>query len=281
MTIYPLVLQLGPVTLTGYGVMMMVAFVMAGWSIQLDLRGRGLNEDYAADIILAAVIGGLIGAKVWYVVVSRDWQALFRRGGFVWYGGFLGGVIAVLVNGWRLRVPARYTMELTAAACALGYALGRVGCFLVNDDYGIPTSLPWGMKFPRGLPPTTVANLAHMHVTFPPNANPLDVVAVHPTELYETTIMLLVFAWLWRERTHHHALGWRFGVYLVLAGVERFLIEFIRAKDDRFFGPISLAQVASLAVVLVGIAITVRLWAPDPAPPAATGHLARPLPAPA
>src|SRR5579862_4817870 len=102
MTIYPLVLTLGPLTLTGYGVMMMVAFVMAGWTIQLDLRERGLNEDYAADIVLAAVIGGLVGAKVWYVIVSRDWEALFRRGGFVWYGGFLGGAIAVLANGWRL-----------------------------------------------------------------------------------------------------------------------------------------------------------------------------------
>lgn len=274
MTIYPLVLQLGPVTLTGYGVMMMVAFVMAGWAIQLELRSRGLNEDYAADIILAAVVGGLVGAKVWYVVVSRDWEALFRRGGFVWYGGFLGGVAAVLANGWRLRVPPRYTMELTAAALALGYALGRVGCFVVNDDYGIPTSLPWGMKFPRGLPPTTVANLEHMHVTFPPNTNPLEVVAVHPTELYETTLMLLVFAWLWRARTHHHAVGWRFGVYLVLAGVERFLIEFIRAKDDRFFGPLSLAQLASLGVVLIGVVITARLWAPDAVAPPAAGRLA-------
>ncbi|HXQ28841.1 MAG TPA: prolipoprotein diacylglyceryl transferase [Gemmatimonadales bacterium] len=274
MTIYPLVLQLGPVTLTGYGVMMMVSFVMAGWAIQLELRERGLNEDYAADIILAAVIGGLVGAKVWYVVVTRDWSALFRRGGFVWYGGFLGGVVAVLANGWRLRVPPRYTMEFTAAALAVGYALGRVGCFLVNDDYGIPTSLPWGMRFPRGLPPTTVANLEHMHVTFPPTANPLEVVAVHPTELYETTLMLLAFAWLWRARTHHHALGWRFGVYLVLAGTERFLIEFIRAKDDRFFGPLSLAQIASLGVVAVGVVVTARLWAPDRVAPGVSGHLA-------
>jgi len=113
-----------------------------------------------------------------------------------------------------------------------------------------------------------------MHVTFPPNTNPLEVVAVHPTELYETTLMLLVFAWLWRARTHHHAVGWRFGVYLVLAGVERFLIEFIRAKDDRFFGPLSLAQLASLGVVLIGVVITARLWAPDAVAPPVAGRLA-------
>jgi phosphatidylglycerol---prolipoprotein diacylglyceryl transferase len=265
MTIYPFVLQFGPITLTGYGLMMMAAFLMAGWAIQLDLRGRGLNEDYAADIVVAAVVGGLLGAKLWYVVWSRDWESLFRRGGFVWYGGLLGGIGAVLLNGWRLRVPPRYTMELTAAPLALGYALGRVGCFLVNDDYGIPSTLPWAMKFPNGLPPTTVSQLSRFHVVFPPGTNPLDVVAVHPTQLYETVLMFLAFLWLWRLRTHRHALGWRFGVYLVLAGVERFLIEFVRAKDDRIFGPLSVAQVTSLLVALAGIAIMVRLRAPGPA----------------
>jgi phosphatidylglycerol:prolipoprotein diacylglycerol transferase len=230
MTIYPFVLQLGPLTLTGYGLMMMVAFLMAGWAIQLDLREHGFDEEYAADIIIAAVIGGLVGAKLWYVVVTGDWEATFHRGGFVWYGGFLGGVAAVLLNGRRLGVPARYTMEFAAAPLALGYALGRVGCFLVNDDYGIPASVPWAMKFPHGLPPTTVANLERMHVTFPPDANPLAVVAVHPTEIYETAAMLLVFAWLWHLRSHRHRVGWRFGVYLGLAGLERFLVEIVRAK---------------------------------------------------
>ncbi len=262
MTIYPLVFQLGPLTITGYGLMMMVAFLMAGWAIQMDLRRRGMNEDYAADVVFAAVIGGIVGAKVWYVLLTGEWDTLFRRGGFVWYGGFLGGVAGVLLNGWRKRVPPRWTMELTAAPLALGYALGRVGCFLVNDDYGIPSSLPWAMKFPEGLPPTTVANLELMHVPFPPNANPAEVVAVHPTQLYETALMMLAFWWLWRLREHRHGTGWLFGVYLVLAGAERFLIEFVRAKDDRLFGPISLAQVTSVLLVLVGLYVMQRLRAP-------------------
>lgn len=262
MTIYPFVLQLGPIALTGYGLMMMAAFLMAGWAMQLELRGRGLNEEYAADIVVAAVVGGLVGAKLWYVVWSRDWESLFHRGGFVWYGGLVGGIVAVLFNGWRLRVPARYTMEITGAALALGYALGRVGCFLVNDDYGLPATVPWAMKFPQGLPPTTVANLSRLHGTFPPDANPFDVVAVHPTQIYETMLMFLAFLLLWRLRKHGHGLGWRFGVYLVLAGAERFLIEFVRAKDDRIFGPLSVAQVTSTLVALAGIAIMVRLRAP-------------------
>jgi len=155
MTVYPFVLHLGPLELTGYGLMMMVAFLMAGWAIQLDLRERTLDEDYAADIVIAGVIGGLVGAKLWYVFLTGESEALLRRGGFVWYGGFLGAVAAILLNGWRRRVPARFTAEICAAPLALGYALGRVGCFLVNDDYGIPSSLPWAMKFPAGLPPTT------------------------------------------------------------------------------------------------------------------------------
>src|SRR6266496_3560224 len=257
-----LFIHLGPLEVTGYGLMMMVAFLMAGWAIQTDLRSRQASEDYAADIVFAAVIGGIVGAKVWYVLLTGEWDTLFRRGGVVWYGGFLGGVAGVLLNGWRKRVPPRWTMELTAAPLALGYALGRVGCFLVNDDYGIPSSLPWAMTFPEGLPPTTVANLELMHVPFPPNANPAEVVAVHPTQLYETALMMLAFWWLWRLREHRHGTGWLFGVYLVLAGAERFLIEFVRAKDDRLFGPISLAQVTSVLLVLVGLYVMQRLRAP-------------------
>jgi phosphatidylglycerol---prolipoprotein diacylglyceryl transferase len=277
MTIYPLSFHLGPITITGYGIMMMVAFLMAAWAIQVDLQRRGMNQDYAADIVFAAVVGGIVGAKIWYVLLTGEWDALFRRGGFVWYGGFLGGVAGVLGMGWWKRVPARWTMELTAAPLALGYALGRVGCFLVNDDYGIPSNLPWAMKFPEGLPPTTVENLRQMHVSFPAGANPSDIVAVHPTQIYETALMLLAFAWLWRLRDHRHAVGWRFGVYLVLAGMERFLIEIVRAKDDRLLGPFTLAQLTSVLLVVAGIVVMTRLWEPEPAataPPVLRGTTA-------
>src|SRR5439155_1761129 len=187
-------------------------------------------------------------------------------GGFVGYGGFLGGVAGVLLYDWRKGIAARWTMELTAAPLALGYALGRVGCFLVNDDYGVPSSLPWAMKFPDGLPPTRVADLQQqLHVTFPPGTNPTDLVAVQPTQLYETALMMLAFWVLWRLRDHRHATGWRFGVYLVLAGAERFLVEFVRAKDDRLLGPFTLAQATSVLLVVVGIYVMQRLRQPDAA----------------
>lgn len=276
MTVYPFVLRLGPLELTGYGLMMMVAFLMAGWAIQLDLRRRGLDEDYAADIIIAGVIGGLVGAKLWYVFLTGESDALFRRGGFVWYGGFIGAVIAILLNGWRRRVPPRFTAEICAAPLALGYALGRIGCFLVNDDYGVPSQLPWAMKFPAGLPPTTVANLQEMGAHFPPGTDPMQVVAVHPTQLYETAMMFLAFLWLWRRRDHGHAVGWLWAFYMVFAGVERFLVEFVRAKDDRFVGPFTLAQVTSILLVIVG-GLLMYLWrAPASAPPQPAPQSLRP-----
>ena len=213
-------------------------------------------------ICLGLVIGGILGAKLWYVALTQDMGALLSRGGLVWYGGFVGGVAAVLFNGWRKRVPPTLTMDLTAPGLAVGYALGRVGCFLVQDDYGVPTTLPWGMKFPQGLPPTTAAELQKFGVEVAPNTPPWEVMAVHPTQLYETAIMLLAFWALWRLRTHRHAQGWLFGVYLVMAGLERFFIEFLRAKDDRFLGPLTIAQAMSIAVAGVGVAIMARLWHP-------------------
>jgi phosphatidylglycerol:prolipoprotein diacylglycerol transferase len=267
MTVYPFVIKLGSFEITGYGLMMMVAFLMGGWAIQLELRRRGLEEDYAADIVMAGVIGGLIGGRLWYVAVTGHWDALFGRGGLVWYGGFFGGALAVLANGWRKRVPVRLTLELAAPALAVGYALGRVGCFLVNDDYGVPTGLPWGVQFPRGLPPSTVSELTRAGVAFPQGTDPLQIVAVHPTQVYETVLMLAAFAWLWSKRDHTHAAGWLFGAWLVLAGVERFLIEFLRAKDDRIFGSFTLAQATSLALVITGVVLMQR-WRDAAATPA-------------
>jgi phosphatidylglycerol---prolipoprotein diacylglyceryl transferase len=268
MTIYPFIIHLGPLEVTGYGLMLMVAFLMGGWLIARQLRERQLREDYAADIVAAAVIGGIIGAKLWYVALTQDLGALFSRGGLVWYGGFIGGAIAVMLNGWRLRVPLRWTMHLAAPALAAAYALGRVGCFLVNDDYGRPTSLPWGMRFPEGLPPSTAGNLQQLFgVPVPPGIDPSTVLAVHPTQLYEVAVMFVAFAVLWSLRKRDYPIGWLFGLYLVFAGVERFLVEFVRAKDDRFLGPFTIAQLTSVIIIVLGLAL-LAAWrrAPNPAP---------------
>ena len=258
MNVYPFIIELGPLEITGYGLMMMVGFLMGGWLISLELRRLGFREEYSADIVVAAVIGGVVGAKLWYVVLMQDMGALLSRGGLVWYGGFLGGALAVILNGWRRRVPMRWTMQIMAPALAAAYALGRIGCFLINDDYGRPTDLPWGMRFPQGYPPSTVSNLNHLGIATPHGLDPNTVLAVHPTQLYEAAIMLVAFACLWAWRTRPHATGWLFGAYLVWAGVERFVIEILRAKDDRFLGPFTIAQLTSVLLVALGVVLLAR-----------------------
>jgi phosphatidylglycerol---prolipoprotein diacylglyceryl transferase len=265
MTVYPFVINLGPLEITGYGLMLMVAFLMGGWLIARQLRENNLREDYAADVVAAAVVGGIIGAKLWYVALTGDPGALFSRGGLVWYGGFVGGALAVILNGWRLRVPLRWTMQLAAPALAAAYALGRVGCFLVNDDYGGPTNLPWGVKFPNGSPPSTAANLQGFGVSLSPGIEPSTVLSVHPTQLYEAAAMLVAFAVLWVLRKKGRPVGWLFGVYLVFAGVERFLVEILRAKDDRLLGSFTIAQLTSVILVAIGTLLMVR-WRSGPSP---------------
>jgi phosphatidylglycerol:prolipoprotein diacylglycerol transferase len=132
------------------------------------------------------------------------------------------------------------------------------------------------MKFPEGLPPTTVAHLSTLGVRFPPGSDPTEVVAVHPTQLYETAAMLVVFAWLWSRRRHTHGRGWLFGAYLLLAGIERFLVELVRAKDDRLLGPFTVAQATSVAIALVGAAMLSKWWKPGAAAEAPDALLKKP-----
>ena len=257
MNIYPLswtIPLLGgrTVDITGYGIMMMVGFLVGGWLITLELRRRGLYEEYAADMTVAAVIGGVLGAKLWYLVLHPE-SSLLSRGGLVWYGGFVGGFLAVVLNGFRLKVPTRWTAHLAAPALAAAYALGRIGCFIVNDDYGRPTTVPWAVRFPQGLPPSTAANLQQQFgIPMPAGTDPSTVLAVHPTQLYEVILMLAVFAMLWRLRLKGRPIGWIFGIYLLCAGAERFVIEVFRAKDDRFFGPLTIAQIMSVILMIAG-----------------------------
>jgi len=261
MTVYPLAVSLFGLEVTGFGVMMMLGFIAAGWVMQRELQRRGLHPDFSADVVVAGVIGGILGARLWYMALHGG--PLLSRAGLVWYGGFVGGVAAVVGMSWWKRVPIRFTFELTAPALALGHGLGRVGCFLVQDDYGVPTTLPWGMKFPQGQPPTTAGALARWGVDVPPGTSPDTVLAVHPTQLYEVAALLFVFWLLWRLRRHEHAVGWLFGVYLVAIGIERFLVEFVRAKDDRLLGMLTVAQLTSLILLAVGLSLVAWLRRPD------------------
>src|SRR5688572_29391662 len=140
-TMYPFNIQLGPLPLTGYGIMLMVAFLMGGWLIDQDLRRRGWQPDYAADITVAAVIGGVIGAKLWYVAATGDPGALFTGEGLVWLGGFIGGPLALLPNEHRRAARLRWTGKLTGRPRPAAYGLERLGCFrLETTTAGPPRS---------------------------------------------------------------------------------------------------------------------------------------------
>ncbi len=259
MTVYPFVVHIGRFSLTGYGLLLMCAFLVAGWVFAHELERAGHDAAIAWDSVVFAVIGGLIGGKVYYAILVHDWSAITSRGGLVWYGGFAGGLTAVAAYMWWKRLPIRAMGDLVAPALAAGYAVGRVGCFLVGDDYGVPTRVPWAVAFPQGSPPSTARMLVQeFHVALAPGTPPDAVLAVHPTQLYEVVIALAVFVLLTRLRDNRFGPGWRFGIYLALAGMARLFVEIFRAKDDRILGPFTLAQGFSMLVIGVGAWLVLR-----------------------
>lgn len=258
---HPLSYTVGPLTFTGFGVAVLMAFVVAQLIAQRELARRGFDPNPVSDMVFAAVIGGLLGAKLYYVVILGNWDALFTRGGFVFWGGLIGGMLAVMLVIWKKKIPMLRIFDVAAPAIAAAYAVGRTGCWAVGDDYGKPW--PGGflaVQFPQGVPPSTVGYMNHeFGVQFPPGSNPTSIVSVYPTQLFEIALGLIMFGILWRMRDHKHAEGWLFGVYCVLAGIERFLIEFLRAKDDRttLYGGLSYAQLIAIAFTIGGF---VWMW---------------------
>jgi phosphatidylglycerol:prolipoprotein diacylglycerol transferase len=238
--VYPILFRIGDFEVTTFGLLVAAAALVGLWIFSRELKYGHLPAD-AVDGALAGIVGGLIGAKVVWAVEFRHeapfLSLLFNRGGLSWFGGFAGGVATGLWFLHRRRVPILPALAAAAPALAIGHAIGRVGCFLVGDDYGRPTELPWGVAFPRGLPPTDVP--------------------VHPTQLYEA-IPLTMIAWsLVRWRRQGMSDAGVFGRYLVMAGALRFVVEFVRV-NLRIAGPLTLAQMISAAVTAAGLALLLR-----------------------
>jgi phosphatidylglycerol:prolipoprotein diacylglycerol transferase len=252
--VLPELFNIGPLAISAFGVMMVVAFLASWAQLRWGMKWLGVgDEEDASSLLLAAGIGGIVGAKIYYAILYRDWHYFFDRSGLVWYGGAILGTLSVLWVIRRRNLPLWSTVDAAGPTVALGYALGRVGCFLVGDDYGYPTDLPWGVEFRYGLPaPTTAGFLRREYGVEIPLEIPGDqLVAVHPTQLYESLAGLIIFGlgiWLLRRRLDPGLAGLTaFGLLVV----ERFGVEFLRAKDDRFFGPLTLAQLISLGVALL------------------------------
>jgi phosphatidylglycerol---prolipoprotein diacylglyceryl transferase len=248
-----------PHEVTGFGLAVLLAFVIAQIVSQQELLRRGYQKEADAipDLILACVLGTLVGGKLYYAgIVMQDWSALWGRAGFVFWGGFIGSVIACWIVIQRKNLNFARFSDVAGIAIAAGYSVGRTGCWAVGDDYGKPWSGPLSVMFPEGAPPSTAANMNRIFGTpIPDGVSPDTVLAVHPTQLYETALGFLMFLVLWRFRGHRHAEGWLFGMYLVLAGAERFFIEFFRAKDDRFAMGLTLAQIIALLLAVTGVIV--------------------------
>jgi phosphatidylglycerol:prolipoprotein diacylglycerol transferase len=261
---HPVSYQLGPFNFTGFGFAMLMSFVIAQIILQNEMKRRGQDTNAAGDMVFAAVIGGLLGAKIYYTILMGDFDSLFSRAGFVFWGGLIGGIIAVTAVVMRKKLGVARVSDSVAVAMPAAYAVGRTGCWAVGDDYGKPWDGPFATVFPEGAPPSTVANMTSMFGTrFPAGTSPTEVVAVHPTQVYEVLMGTVMFFIIWKLRNRPHGAGWLFGLYCLLAGLERFIVEFFRAKDDRFFlAGLTLAQMFALAFALVGAGLMYHKWYP-------------------
>lgn len=243
--------HIGPLSISPFGVALVGAFMVAFFQLRAGMKQLRIGtEDDASSVLFAAGLGGIVGGKVYYAVLHQDWRLLFDRSGLVWYGGFLLASALVIWTFRRRRLPFWPMMDAATVALAIGYGVGRIGCFLVGDDYGMPTTLPWGVRFPVGLPPTTAAELRAFGAQVPADVPGDTLLAVHPTQLYETGLAVAIW-WLgrrWLKRPS--AAGTTALLVLTLLALERFFVEFLRAKDDRFLGPFTVAQMISLGLLL-------------------------------
>jgi phosphatidylglycerol---prolipoprotein diacylglyceryl transferase len=230
-------IQIGPLELKTFGLCFAAGFLFAAAVLVRHFKELGKPPDWGYELIFAGLVGGIIGSRVDYLIqnwsdVSDDlFENLFSGTGLVWFGG-------VVLWAWRRGFLGVQLLDVCAVPLALGYAVGRVGCQLSGDgDYGVESDLPWAMAYPDGTVSTTDE--------------------VHPTPIYESLAMGLVALTLWKLRGRL-APGAVFALYLVAAGTERLLVEFIRRNDDVALG-LTFAQLVSVAMIAVGAIWLVQL----------------------
>jgi phosphatidylglycerol:prolipoprotein diacylglycerol transferase len=219
-----------------------LGFLLCGYLLERELMRVGRNRELAGSIIIAAIIGGIVGSKIYYLLQNPDlliedfWGNVFSGAGLVWYGGAIGGFLAVTWWINRKKVPFLLVADLMGPLLLLGQGMGRVGCFLAGDGcYGPPSDVPWAMAFPKGVVPTLER--------------------VHPTPLYDTLLLTGLFLILWSVRKKNWPAGTMFGLFAVGMGIERFITEFWRTDPKYIFGFLSEAQIISILLFLLGLSI--------------------------
>ena len=214
---YPVLFSIGGFSISTFGVMIVIAFLVCNYILKNDLKDNNINPDYADDIIFRAAIGGIIGAKLYYILesggaenlegiynvfygaITLSWETFYHRGimvfgsGLVFLGGLIGGLFSVTHYLKKKSLDWFEFVDYVAPLLALGHSIGRIGCLLVGDDYGRPTDLPWAISFGNGLPPSTVENITNMGYEFANRLSPNMVCSVHPTQIYECVLYFIIF----------------------------------------------------------------------------------------
>lgn len=251
----PVLFEIGPIKLYSFGLMVLLAFGGGAALVLKEIKRRGLKPDHLEGYPLAAMIGGVVGARIYWVLDNLDRVAenpvgsLFGASGLTWYGGLIGGALATLWLARRHRQRLWALCDAFAPGLAAAYGIGRIGCQLSGDgDYGPASDLPWAMAYPDGMVPTTEL--------------------VHPTPVYEVLMMIPVVLLLWRLRLQDRGPGWLFGAYLALVGIERWVSEIFRVRlaADLTLG-MSTAQWFSVLAVLAGLWLLVDRRRPATAAP--------------
>jgi phosphatidylglycerol:prolipoprotein diacylglycerol transferase len=278
---YPVLFRIGDFSITTFGLMMVVSFIGGSWVTAKMLKRYGLPPGLIWDMLAWIAIVGIVGAKVYYLalhweaVIANPRDQILSREGLVWYGGLIGGVLAYYLQVRARKLPLAVMFDATAPALFLAIASGRIGCFLVGDDYGLYTDGPFGVAFPQGIPPSTAGYLRSIGDSIPASISNATIVPVHPTQLYEVAIALVLFAVLWQLGKRRLKPGRLFASFMALYAVERFLIEFVRAKGDRFVFGLSTAQAVSIVLIIAASA----LWHRQRSKPDWSHHVARATPA--
>ena len=266
---YPVIFDFGVVDLFGFqfhlaiysfGLMLVIAFYTCFYLLDNDLKESEYDNKLASDIIFWSALGGIIGSKLYHIIENLDhimsspnpMGQIFSGSGLVFLGGLAGAIIAVSFVLRSYKVSWFEFADKLAPLIFLGYAIGRIGCFLVGDDYGTPSKLPWAISYQEGLPPTTKTVFSYQFPWIDVSNFDSEILTVHPTQLYEAIICGLMFYVLWKKRNYIQYQGQLFFSYLILAGLERFFIEFIRTNEKYLFETFSGAQLLSVLMISVG-----------------------------
>ncbi|HVA78572.1 MAG TPA: prolipoprotein diacylglyceryl transferase [Candidatus Binataceae bacterium] len=254
----PVLFHIGPLTVYSYGLMMALGFLVADWVVSTECRRRGISPDYASSLIVWAAVIGIASSRLLDIFnnFSSYWadpkSMIFSGSGFVWYGGMIGGIIAVYFVSRRYGIPFLQTADMSAPALAIGQAIGRIGCLLSGDgDWGLPSTLPWAMAYPKAIVGWNSETVLKLGPGGTLVSGYFPGVRVHPTPIYEAILYTGVFLILWSLRKKGLTDGRLLYLYLILAGLSRFMVEFLRV-NPRVFAGLSEAQVIAIGMMIVG-----------------------------